>query len=756
MTDFILERHDIGVLRQDGSTQVPMMLFQKNGTPVYQVFDDEFLAAQFFNAAPGYSNLPAEKELNLIQESWRAGFGLEVFDSSEPERYYSSIGMDLRHRGMGIAGWNTTGFDPTSTLVMSVGITNGDMELDANWTGGAQGANPYRGTKSWDLTNTDSFQNVTFSAGFQGKIAHFGCWVKSSSVSNGRISINDGVDTTFSSYHTGGGVYERLTVSHTMNGAATRLRFQLHADIAASAFFDDASTIEAGTVKALAEFNDILYISWANTLFKVTSGSGTPALVETFMADITDLESFVTDSKLYIALGASVEYDNMDTSEVINATDSFATFFKAERATMWKALLPREIFSATDPSADANWSAATEVGSASDNITDFLTFDNALYIMKEDRPYFLDSSGNVQILTNITRSIGNSTSGKNSLEFLGKIYMPWGTQSLLESDSGTFTFRDPSDFTTNLSEFIGRVQALGGDDRYLYAIVDNSGKVEVMAGRLETIGASTFWVWHPIHELTLTNCETAFVSNVFQKRLWIASDTTGESLFYLPLPTNYGDIVNDSNADFLSGTLFLTPFLHANFRDTDKAHIKIDVLLGHTFDADIYFEVHYKKLEDTAFTDAGDLKGTATNRRATIFFPNDASSNKPVSTMFQLKFVAITDDTSKTPILSSYNVKAILYPPQREIIACQVRAGANVVDKEGTELEADQAFISTVLDEARNATFPLSFFDIDGNTKSVKFLPLPSNVPRWILTKDEKERTQERVYNLLLEIVDLS
>ena len=56
-----------------------------------------------------------------------------------------------------------------------------------------------------------------------GLYAAGGCWVKCSSANAARIAIYDGVGTTASSYHTGGGAWEFLAVTRQVNVAADRM-----------------------------------------------------------------------------------------------------------------------------------------------------------------------------------------------------------------------------------------------------------------------------------------------------------------------------------------------------------------------------------------------------------------------------------------------------------------------------------------------------------------------------------------------------
>src|SRR3990167_6257337 len=145
---YFKDRYDIGVLRADGSTKVGLMLRRdKNGNPVYQVYDDEYLASQMFTGEPGYSNLPPEKELAIRQDDWRSGLGQEIMDDSK--RYHRST-MDMRFKGAGYAGWKSTAIAVTSATVPTPTIVNGDMELTTGWTNGARSNTfAHGGTYSW-------------------------------------------------------------------------------------------------------------------------------------------------------------------------------------------------------------------------------------------------------------------------------------------------------------------------------------------------------------------------------------------------------------------------------------------------------------------------------------------------------------------------------------------------------------------------------------------------------------------------------
>lgn len=621
-------RHDIGILRQDGVTEVGMMLVRdKNGAPVYSVVDDEFLSRQQTQVA-GYEGLPPEKEIQMGQDDWRGGFGLETYDSNQPKRYFASYNMDLRFRGMAICS-------PKATAV----------------------------------------------------------------------------------------------------------------------------TKPAGKVcRCFANFNDKLYAGLGTDLCKLDSDGDEFANVNTFGNNITDLEPFA-DDKLYVALGGSNDYSYMTTAEAFTSvTSAKADFFQTVHATvptLYKAIKARELKSTTDPTANANWSGATNVGSSLYDINELVEQGNALYVPKEDAPYYIDSDTlSAKILAEKTKFMAISTGGKNSLPWDRKVYFVYG-RSIIEYDNGVFTWLDPGKYSSALDDFAGDIQAAAGDEQWLYIAVNNGTKIEILAGRWEVVDNILDWRWHPIVELTLAGCEKLFVSSVYKKRLWIASTDSSDSLYYIPLYDDYGDPVDDTNRSFQTDGYFYTPWHHGEFKGDTKAFIKLTLHLGHTYDADVYLEGYYQLWGDTTWSSIGDFKGTATVRKETKYIN---VSSKPASTKIRFKFVAKTDDTTITPVLNEYDCRGMLYPTRRDIILCTVYCADDMKDAEGADLEDNADTIAATLREAKNdATWPVTFYDIDGETKYVRFLSTaPLGMKFEQIVKAERGRVKERHFNLLLQEVALS
>ena len=206
---------------------------------------------------------------------------------------------------------------------------------------------------------------------------------------------------------------------------------------------------------------------------------------------------------------------------------------------------------------------------------------------------------------------------------------------------------------------------------------------------------------------------------------------------------------------FKADTYFIDSWLHGDFKSTDKALIKIEATLGHAWDTLIYFECHMQKLGDSSWTDMGDLKGSATTRKHTLY-----RTVSTTSTMFRFKFVVKTDDTAKTPILLDYKVTALLHPDAKKIIHAKVRVKRDSVGlgglTSGQMYELQKTCIQNCKDAVWVVTIKEYVTDKHGVSHYVKFLPLPQSMKALEVTNKEVGKDGELEYNLLMLVVPLS
>jgi hypothetical protein len=91
---------------------------------------------------------------------------------------------------------------------------------------------------------------ASFDSYWQGQSFSMGAWVKCSSPSSARLLIYDGIGTSNSSYHSGGGAWEWLTVTRTLDGAASELTMGFETAQSVVSYVSGMRGVRGGTVPA--------------------------------------------------------------------------------------------------------------------------------------------------------------------------------------------------------------------------------------------------------------------------------------------------------------------------------------------------------------------------------------------------------------------------------------------------------------------------------------------------------------------------
>jgi len=767
-------KHDMGLLMQDDTTKIGLMLVRdKNGRPLYEIVDDEYLIQQQA-AVPGYDNLQAEKEIRVGATSHRSGFGLDVYDATDPERYLSSTNFDLRFKDMAFCGPKATGIaNPNNTAVCKCmadfagrryfGIGKKLYKLDAEGDGFTAVKEDFVG----DITALEPFADGLLYIGQEGDTVIENCedaWA-------GETNITASLDTTDYKVGSGSakfvatgdataGAYVYEGISETDFSSHTGVKFWFKCSIATDAADFQFRLQDGVVVKETLNIPALVAGVWTRVYLKLSDPSACDTIdrvaVE-YNVDIGACDFWIDDVETEEGYWYMNSAETFTQSTASNALpDPFAHFFKTVDAgtpTLWKGLKPNSLYSNTNPvNGGANWSTATTVSTAYYDILSLFTNGTSLYIKKEDRTFYLDSNGAVQVLIEETKHLAEDTTGDSAIVWQGKAYVPCGAQSLVEYNAGTITWRSPAKFCTNLSAFNGRVQVVAADEEYLFAMLDNGSYVEVLAGRLETIDSTTKFVWHPICQITLGGCQAAGVSSVYERRLWITSTTAANSIYSIQLPDGYGDPVNDSNCLFQTGGYFITPWLHGQFKGDNKVWIKLTLTMEDV-DTDVYFKAYYQLKSDAAWSSSiGNFQTEPSTTHYITTATSDVISNK-TDIYIRFKIEAITNSTSSTPVLKGYDCRAILKPTKRNVISATVKCDDEVVDKEGNALDDSADTIATALREAKNTAGLVTIWDINGDALYVNVLAHP-NFEQIIET--EKDRVVKRVFNLILQEVALS
>jgi len=95
-------------------------------------------------------------------------------------------------------------------------------------------------------------------ADYQGRKMIFGCWIYATVASRARLSINDGVGSTDSSYHTGVAGWEWITVTRDIDVAASKLWFEMEVITGNTAAYFD------GGIACLGDLATTIITSYAD------------------------------------------------------------------------------------------------------------------------------------------------------------------------------------------------------------------------------------------------------------------------------------------------------------------------------------------------------------------------------------------------------------------------------------------------------------------------------------------------------------
>ena len=320
---YIPSLHDIGILRSDGTTEVGLMLARDPQTkaPIYRTIYDDYFISRAYATEADYGATDPQKEMRLVFSDWRRGMGQYIYDARDTKRYYGSYGCDLRFKDAVTAGYLPATATLPTAPAGSATITNGDMELAANWTEVGTAARSidqaHAGTYSWEVEGGNSYayqDAATWNNDWRGKGFLFSCWHYGAAGKTSKIGIDDGIGVTYSPIFTEAAAWSQIKVFRVLDSAATRLRLILYSVSSnVGHYFDDATlTNPAYNIipsKCIVDFDDCLYFADGNVLLKMNS-SGTISQMGCFPANITRLEVFPvsTGTLLMIALGTSNAY----------------------------------------------------------------------------------------------------------------------------------------------------------------------------------------------------------------------------------------------------------------------------------------------------------------------------------------------------------------------------------------------------------------------------------------------------------------
>ena len=793
--DPTLQTHDI--LLSDGTTTLGLVVEKdENGIPIFRRLPADSLSQQQFSTF-SEAIFPPQYQGFITQKEWHKGFGKQEGGQDGGKRYRQSFGTDASVKGLVYPSpvvVETTFTIPTYASTAT--ISNGDFETGdfTNWS--AQ--------TNWSVVNTGTPHGGTWHAKFTGVID---TQTLTQTISATDESLFVGLAITVTSWtkyvagnpsaatmelQTDAGLvlktinlsrttsYVQNTLSHTFADGYVGLKvvISVTTDQVADDFFVDdvvltltgtiGTAANMGTIVKLIDFNSLHYAVSDTGVWKRTAADW--ARVAGSPDAIVDCETF--SSVLMLARGNAKNYWYMAAGETFTRNTGTGNSAKVEKFEEASNVLYGKRDSQTvykySSYAASTTSASYTVGLTGDNITALVEHLGVLYILKESFGAYIDSTGAVIEIVSELRSMYNTNTGKNSISWRGNgaqtVYIPTGAgASLMTYDDGLVDNIGPDVFAERLGDFKGQIVATASDDQWLYAILDNGTKIEILKGRYETIDGAVDFRWHPIKEITYTTVSYAHVSSITAKRLYFGGGTALPQ--YIPLPTAFGDPLNDTTLTFDTAVTFESCWYDLNLPRITKTYLNCTLdALGLSATKTIKIEYQLWESQGT-WTELGGVGNGSfiTSPTQTKTFATSIAGRK-----IRFRYTFTTDDTAVGYGMLQFTCRLALGPSRLDIFVARVRVkNKNLLKNGNLDNEMIYSYVAPQLlawadTQPLTLTYPDGKMDAtdgshDGATLEVKFAEGYPREQFLSLGEDAPVvKAPESIFDLMLVSIDRS
>lgn len=671
---------DIQIRYKNTDYSFNLALDPQTGQKRWKIWDSKTLPPMFTSDRPLYAHVPPEKELLIEQDYFHAGMGEEFFEHGK--RYYNSPGCDARRKGAVLLGPTTakaTIFSTAATIVnagFEDGVTTGWTDLDAVSTGGAQRTGTWCGTETVAAGTPEVFYqtNTTTYATYKGISLTLTAYVRYGvlAANKAKLTIDDGIGTTTGTEVTLTDTFQAVTVTRLISTSATQLKISATTTQTADtgiAHWDDFTLIPTlGTKSVVVKFCDYAGYTYAadgDMLLRWTGSVWVPVLQAAHT--ITDL--CVWTSYLFLCEGTAYKYEYWDGSAATLTTSTIADgqmqYMGLVGTTVWGNDSTYNVQSSTNPLNGGSWASDTTIGNSNSTITGILNHPDKVLVAEQNAFCQVNATGTVTNWIPELQQESHAYTGKNCCVWKGMIYVPSGYGSLYELNTtdSVITAITPSDSIPGQSTFMGKVLAMWGDALYLYVILDNATKIEILAGHWEIIENAagnnvTDWWWHQMQEQTLTDADSNVRSCIISalpsvKYLHLGCSSTTDGIYYSNHPTLYGDVTQDTNYRFDTAGDFYTAWLESVYPHALKTFYSLTVRNSGT-SATETIAVSYDIDATGSFTALGTADAAP---EETFYFPLNVSGKR-----IQLKFSLASGASTTTPALKGFTLRCTARP----------------------------------------------------------------------------------------------
>jgi hypothetical protein len=483
----------------------------------------------------------------------------------------------------------------------------------------------------------------------------------------------------------------------------------------------------------ICHFDDLDYLAYGENLFHYDGTTFTT--VAGYGTDITDL--FALDSRLYVGLGDSTNYQFVNTSAASTAAAVPGRLFLLHNGLLYRAVGP-DVYYTND---EVSWTAV-EVGlSSRETVRGMAGLAGEIIVSTNRALYRIVEGDAVQLLT--LWGAPSDTNGEHMFNFQGNIYISLG-ESVLRFDGENFLPFGPDLGEGLPTHFSGNIVGFAANNNWLAcAVAGTTGSMWIHNGQ----------GWHFGVELPqglVANCIAYTTeSNGFSRFLIGSTDNTAHEVLISDTKKAMRRASEVEGTDYqyhhFSGWLE-TDWFYGGLREVlkDWESIYID---GENIDEQNYVEVYWKVDE----TDDWSLLGAVTEATQELRWSD--YETRPESRRLRVGVALYNGFSPSTPVVTAIRVKYHPMITDRWRWQFPVAVHNNAESPDGDVSPYNTAVMLAHLDALIKQVPPFIFIDEDSVQYEVKIVS--GNRRSVKVEYDAPSETLERqwVYDLVLEQV---
>lgn len=207
-----------------------------------------------------------------------------------------------------------------------------------------------------------------------------------------------------------------------------------------------------------------------------------------------------------------------------------------------------QIKSTSDPTDDANWSSAINIGQSDSEIVGGVADGQTLLIAKTNGLYAYYASGIVKNLTPSFTAQAHPDNFRAAHVWNGHILLPLGAGGMYDFYAGALWDVSLKQYAPELTELHGRVVAITSNPDGIFILVHESAstKYHLLMGQWLSVNGVQDWHWHNMGEVSYTSSTveehcTLFAEgipsgSIIHNRIWVGVESGGSNLFPYFLP----------------------------------------------------------------------------------------------------------------------------------------------------------------------------------------------------------------------------